>query len=198
MIIGYARVSTLDQNLDAQTDALTRAGCSTIYQEKISATKERPQLKKALASLKKDDVIVVLKLDRLGRSVKDLIQIVELIKSKGAFFKTLDGIDTSNAYGTFVFHIFSALAEMELGLIRERTRRGLEAARLRGRVGGRPKGLSSKAERQALIVKSFYESGLSIAEICTQVNISKATTYKYLRHAGVEPNRESFKSAQTI
>jgi len=189
--IGYARVSTEDQSLDAQIDALKH--CSDIcFQEKMSATKERPELQKALNRLKAGDTLVVVKLDRLGRSVKDLISIVEKIKAKGAHFKSLDGIDTSNSYGTFVFHIFSALAEMELSLIRERTKAGLEAAKKRGRNAGRPKGVSMEGKRQAFVVKALYENKTSIEDICKQVGISKATVYKYLRLANGQPNRPIF------
>jgi len=189
MLIGYARVSTLDQNLDGQVDSLIQAGCKIVYQEKVSATKERPELLKALNHLKAGDVLVVKKLDRLGRSVKDLISLVEKIKVKGCHFKSLDGIDTSNAYGTFVFHIFSALAEMELELIRERTRHGLAAARARGRKGGRPRGLSLASQRKAMICKNFYESQMPVEDICRHMNIVKATMYKYLRSVGIEPSR---------
>lgn len=195
--IGYARVSTEDQSLDAQIDALKH--CTDIcFQEKMSATKERPELQRALNRLKAGDTLVVVKLDRLGRSVKDLISIVEKIKAKGAHFKSLDGIDTSNSYGTFVFHIFSALAEMELSLIRERTKTGLEAARKRGRIGGRPKGVSMEGQRQAFVVKGLYDNGASAENICKQVGISKATVYKYLRLAKGEPNRPKFIKRNSI
>jgi DNA invertase Pin-like site-specific DNA recombinase len=188
--IGYARVSTEDQSLDPQIDVLKHYS-DICFQEKMSATKERPELQKALKRLNAGDTLVVVKLDRLGRSVKDLISIVEKIKAKGAHFKSLDGIDTSNSYGTFVFHIFSALAEMELNLIKERTKAGLKAARARGRIGGRPKGVSLEGKRKAFVVKSLYDSGVSIAEICKQCDTSKATIYKYLRLANGSPNRDT-------
>ncbi len=195
--IGYARVSTEDQNLDAQIDALKHYS-DICFQEKVSATKERPELQRALKRLNAGDTLVVVKLDRLGRSVKDLISIIEKIKARGAHFKSLDGIDTSNSYGTFVFHIFSALAEMELSLIRERTKTGLEAARKRGRIGGRPKGVSMEGQRQAFVVKGLYDNGVSAKDICEQVGISKATVYKYLRLAKGQPNRPNFLKRNTI
>jgi DNA invertase Pin-like site-specific DNA recombinase len=183
--IGYARVSTDDQNLNAQIDFLNQVGCDHIYQEKISATsKERVELQKAMKSLRSGDTLIVLKLDRLGRSVKDLIMLADVIKSKGCHLRTSDGIDTGTPYGTFIFHIFSALAEMELGLIRERTKIGLASARLRGRIGGRPKGLSIENQQKASMVKTYYDSGMSINEICSEMDISRGTLFKYLKLAG--------------
>ena len=182
-IIGYARVSTTDQNIDLQLDFLNKMNCNEIFQEKVSAlSKDRAELKKAITTLATDDIFVVFKLDRLGRSVKDLIQIVEIIKQKGAHLKTSDGIDTSTPYGIFIFHIFSAIAEMELGLIRERTKLGLIAAKIRGRVGGRPKGISMLAMKKARIAEELYLSqDRSIQSICDHLNISKSTLYKYLK-----------------
>jgi DNA invertase Pin-like site-specific DNA recombinase len=190
-IVGYARVSTIDQNMHSQVDFLNRMGCQMVFQEKISATsKDRTELQKALKHLASGDTLIVLKLDRLGRSVKDLIQIVDFIKQKGAHLKTSDGIDTSTPYGIFVFHIFSALAEMELALIKERTKIGLTAARLRGRIGGRPKGIGKSGEKKAIIAEGLYCSkSLSVDQICQQLSISKATLYKYLRSRGVTPDR---------
>jgi DNA invertase Pin-like site-specific DNA recombinase len=191
-IIGYARVSTMDQNINSQLDFLKKMECQYIYQEKISATsKERIELQKALKKLSAGDTLIVLKLDRLGRSVMDLIQIIDQIKKRGAHLKTSDGIDTSTPYGIFIFHIFSALAEMELALIRERTKIGLIAARMRGRVGGRPKGLSANAEKKAMLAETLYQSkAFTIDEICSQISISKATLYKYLRSRGVKPRSQ--------
>jgi DNA invertase Pin-like site-specific DNA recombinase len=187
--IGYARVSTSDQNIDSQIDFLKKMGCQKIYQEKISSTsKERLELKKAIKSLEQDDILIVFKLDRLGRSMKDLISIIEHIKIKGAHLKTSDGIDTSTPYGIFVFHIFSALAEMELALIRERTKVGLLAAKRRGKVGGRPRGIHGKRMQIAIAAQELYENNqLSTNDICEQLQISKATLYKYLRVRGVVP-----------
>ncbi len=186
MLIGYARVSTDDQSLDLQIDYLKSVGCLKIYQEKFTGkTKERPELKKALKSLKAGDTLVCLKLDRLGRSMKDLIELVEQIKAKGCHFKTSDGIDTSTHMGVFIFHIFGALAEMELGLIRERTILGLRAARERGRIGGRPKGLSRKLLMQQFAVKEYYEQGKEIKEICLLTGISRNSVYLVLENLNI-------------
>lgn len=183
-IIGYARVSTHDQNLDLQLDALKKAGCTEIFQEKVSgAKKERPELQKLLDYLRPGDVVVIWKLDRLGRSLKDLIELVEHIKAKGVELKSLqDNIDTSTPTGKLTFNIFASIAQFERDIIRERTKAGLAAARARGRLGGRPKGLSKEAEKKAKIAKSLYLSGdYSIREITEQLQISKPTLYKYLR-----------------
>lgn len=186
-MIGYARVSTDDQSLEAQIDYLKSIGCKKIYQEKMTGkTKDRPELKKAMSAIKKGDVFVVLKLDRLGRSMKDLIELVEQIKKKGAHFKTSDGIDTSTPMGVFVFHIFGALAEMELGLIKERTKLGLKAARDRGRIGGRPKGLSRKLESVKYTVKEMYINGSSIEDICQVCGISRGSIYVVLRDLAID------------
>jgi DNA invertase Pin-like site-specific DNA recombinase len=186
-IIGYARVSTLDQNLSAQIDFLTSMGCHKIFQEKISATaKDRSELKKALKALSHGDCLIVSNLDRLGRSVKELIRIFDMIKAKGAHLKTSNGIDTSSIYGTFMFHIFSALAEMEISILRERTKMGIVAARMRGRVGGRPRGISRSGEEIAEKAEILYsEKKMSVDEICLTLAICRGTLYKYLKVRGV-------------
>lgn len=189
MNIGYARVSTKEQNLDLQKDALTKAGCSEIFEEKVSgAGKDRPQLTKLVAQLRDGDVLTVWKLDRLGRSIKDLIQLVNKIQEKGAELKSLnDHIDTTTPHGKLTFHMFAALAEFEKDIIRERTLAGLVTARARGRVGGRPKGLSQKAEHIAIIAQQLYEDGQkTVTEICDELSISRVTLYNYLRHRGVK------------
>jgi len=194
MKIGYARVSTQDQELGLQLDALEQAGCEKIYQEKVSgAAKARPQLEALLEHLRKGDVVVVWKLDRLVRSLKDLVSLVNQIQEKGASFQSVnDQIDTTSAHGKFTFHIFASLAEFERDIIRERTKAGLAAARARGRVGGRPKGLSKKAQHKAMLAKQLYlEEELSISEICEQLSISKGTLYNYLHHQGVEVGRKT-------
>lgn len=194
MKIGYARVSTQDQELGLQLDALEQAGCEKIYQEKVSgAAKARPQLEALLEHLRNGDVVVVWKLDRLARSLKDLVSLVNRIQEKGASFQSVnDQIDTTSAHGKFTFHIFASLAEFERDIIRERTKAGLAAARARGRVGGRPKGLSKKAQHKAMLAKQLYLEGeLSISEICEQLSISKGTLYNYLHHQGVEVGRKS-------
>lgn len=189
MKIGYARVSTQDQDLSLQIDALQKEGCKQIYQEKISGTKrERPQLQKMLDSLRADDVVIIWKLDRLARSLTDLVGLVSEIEDKGAGLQSLnDPIDTTTSQGKLIFHIFAALAEFERDIISERTKAGLAAARARGRKGGRPKGLSQKAKTTAIAAEQLYKEGrLSIREICEQLSISKKTLYRYLRHRGVE------------
>ena len=189
MKIGYARVSTKNQDLSLQLDALEKIGCQKIYQEKITgATRERPQLKKLLEQLSEGDVVVVWKLDRLARSLKDLVNLVNEIQEKGAGLQSLnDHIDTTTPQGKLTFHLFAALAEFERDIIRERTNAGLAAARARGRVGGRPKGLSKKAQHTAIIAENLYlEKSLMVHEICEQLSISRGTLYNYLRHRGVE------------
>lgn len=191
MKIGYARVSTQDQDMMLQLDALQGAGCTKIFQEKITGAKrERPELQKMLENLREGDVIVIWKLDRLARSLKDLVDLVNQIQAKGAALLSLsDQIDATTPHGKFTFHIFAALAEFELDIIRERTKAGLAAARVRGRKGGRPKGLTKRAEHTAIIAERLYLEGqLSIREICEQLTISKGTLYNYLRHRGVEIN----------
>ena len=188
MRIGYARVSTQDQELSLQLDALEGAGCRKVYQEKVTgSTKERPELQKMLEQLREGDVVVIWKLDRLARSLKDLVGLVNEIQEKGGALHSLnDQIDTTTPHGKFTFHIFAALAEFERDIIRERTKAGLAAARARGRKGGRPKGLSKKAQHTAIIAEQFYREGkLTVKEICEQLSISKGTFYNYLRHRGV-------------
>jgi DNA invertase Pin-like site-specific DNA recombinase len=189
MKLGYARVSTQDQNLSLQLDALEKAACAKIYQEKMtSATKNRPQLRDLMTQLRTGDVVVVWKLDRLARSLKDLVDLVTEIRAQGAELQSLqDQIDTTTAQGKFTFHLFAALAEFEPDIIIERTKAGLAAARARGRKGGRPKGLGKKAQHSAIIAESLYrEEKLTVQEICEQLSISKGTFYNYLHYRGVE------------
>lgn len=192
MKIGYARVSTRDQNLDLQLDALQKAGCEDtyIYKEQITgATKERPQLQKLLGQLRKNDVVVIWKLDRLGRSLADLVHLVNEIQGKGAGLLSLhDNIDTTTPQGKLTFHIFAAIAEFEREIIRERTKAGLESARARGRKGGRPPGLSKEAQVKAAAATSLYQQKQPNAWICTTLGISKKTLYKYLKQANVQAN----------
>ena len=194
MKIGYARVSTQDQNLDLQIDALKKQGCEQIYSEKITGTrKQRPQLDKMLEHARKGDVIVIWKLDRIGRSTKHLIALVDELNRREIGLKSIhDPIDTTNAQGRLVFKIFAALAEFEHDIISERTRAGLEAARARGRVGGRPKGLSQTARLKAKNAAMLYQQKdprLSIKQICDIVGISSRTLYNYLDHEGVKPKK---------
>jgi DNA invertase Pin-like site-specific DNA recombinase len=188
MKIGYARVSTQDQDLALQLDALQAAGCGKIYKEKITgSTRERPELQKLLDQLRAGDVVVIWKLDRLARSLKDLVNLVNEIQEKsGALHSLNDQIDTTTPHGKFTFHVFAALAEFERDIIRERTKAGLTAARARGRVGGRPKGLSKKAQHTAIIAEKLYqEREMTVKEICEQLSISRGTLYNYLRFRGV-------------
>jgi DNA invertase Pin-like site-specific DNA recombinase len=189
MKIGYARVSTKEQNLDMQTDALTKAGCKKLYTETVSSGKlERPILDKLMEDLRSDDTLVIWKLDRLGRSLRHLVELVnDLGKRNVGLLSLNDPIDTTTAQGRLNFNIFASLAEFEKDLIKERTNAGLAAARARGRLGGRPKGLPSDAESTACAAETLYREGkLSVAKIAKQLGVAKATLYKYLRHRGVE------------
>lgn len=189
MKIGYARVSTKDQNLDLQLDELKKSGCEKIYQDfGVSGSKSnRPELDNMIKNLHSGDVVVIWKLDRLGRSLKDLVSLVEVFNSKNIGLQSLhDNIDTTTSHGKLIFNIFASLAEFEKDVIRERNKSGLESARARGRVGGRPKGLSPEAEKKSKTAKTLYESQeKSIKDICSQLSISKKTLYSYLRHQGV-------------
>lgn len=188
MNIGYARVSTRDHNLELQLDALHQAGCETIFQEKASGTtKARPELDRLLASLRKGDTAYIYKLDRLGRSLKHLLDMVAEIEFRGVGLVSLtDAINTTSAQGRLVFNLFASLAEFERELIRERTHAGLASARARGRVGGRQRGLSEAAARTAIIAETLYrKQQLGVNEIAKRLDISKVTLYKYLRHRGV-------------
>ena len=189
MKIGYARVSTKEQSLNLQKDALEKVGCETIFSEYISGAKsDRPQLQEMIKHLRKGDLVVVWKLDRLGRSLRDLVNLISKFQDAGVEFQSLqDNIDTTTPAGKLAFHMFAALAEFERDIISSRTKAGLEAARARGRKGGRPKGLSKKAQDKARLAESLYkEKQRSIAEICEHLDISKPTLYRYLRSRGVK------------
>jgi DNA invertase Pin-like site-specific DNA recombinase len=188
MKIGYARVSTREQNLDMQVIALEEAGCEKIYEEVVSGVKvERPVLNNLIKQLRPDDVLVIWKLDRLGRSLKNLIELVQQLMEKNIGLRSLnDPIDTTTSQGRLIFNIFASLAEFERDVIRERTQAGLSAARARGRRGGRPKGLSQTSEATACAAETLYkEKKLSVIDICKKLSISKSTLYKYLRHRNV-------------
>jgi len=156
LLVGYARVSTLEQHLDLQLDALTHAGCEKIFRDTISGAKsERPGLSQAIECMRHGDVLVVWKLDRLGRSLRDLIDIVSTLRHQGIGFRVLqEAIDTTTPAGELIFHIFGALAEFERAPIRLRTRAGLVAARARGRKGGRPRKYTAEQERQIAVAMS--------------------------------------------
>ncbi len=188
MKIGYARVSTKDQSLNLQKDALEKAGCKKIYSEQVSGAKiERKKLDEMIKQVRKGDIIVVWKLDRLGRSLRDLVNLISKFQEMEVGFKSLqDSIDTTTPTGKLTFHLFAALAEFERDIISERTKAGLKSARARGRLGGRPKGLSKQAQNKARLAESLYkEKELSIKEICNYLSISKPTLYRYLKHRNV-------------
>lgn len=189
MKIGYARVSTKDQKLSLQLDALTAAGCEKIYKEHASGAKaDRPELAKLIEHVREGDTVVIWKLDRLGRSLSHLVELVdELQQRKIGLISLNDPIDTTTPQGRFAFRIFASLAEFERELIRERTQAGLQSARRRGQKLGRPTGLSKEAENKARIAESLYnEKKLSVVEIAKSINISKRTLYNYLRARGVQ------------
>lgn len=184
MKIGYARVSTDDQNLDLQRDALHLAGCAKIYEDRASGAKAaRPGLAMALEVARAGDVLAVWRLDRLGRSLHDLIVLARKLDDAGiGLMSVQEKIDTGSSGGRLIFHMFGALAEFERNLVRERTQAGLTAARARGRKGGRPK-LLEPAKRQ-LAVRLYTEKQHTIREICRMMGISKPTLYSYLDEAG--------------
>ena len=183
MLIGYARVSTNEQNLDLQRDALGKAGCERIYVEQASGSKSsRPELGKIIEMLREGDTLVVWRLDRLGRSLKHLIELVTELEESGIGFRSLtESMDTTTNNGKLIFHIFGALAEFERNLIRERTQAGLAAARARGRKGGRPPALDGKKREMA--VKLYNSKEHSVREICQTMGISRPTLYSYVRKA---------------
>ena len=181
MLIGYARVSTHEQTLNLQRDALQKAGCTKLFTDTASGAKaERKGLDEALDYVRKGDTLVVWRLDRLGRSLPHLITTLTALEQRGIGFKSLtENIDTTTSGGKLIFHIFGALAEFERNLIRERTQAGLTAARERGRTGGRPKALTG---RQLSIAQSLYnDKQHSIAEICQTLKISRATVYRAIK-----------------
>ena len=180
MRIGYARVSTGDQNLDLQVDSLEEADCERIYKEKTSgAAKSRPELERCMVELREGDALVVWRLDRFGRSLKDLLSKMETLEEKSADFVSLtEGIDTTTAQGKLTFHIFGALAEFERELTRERTMAGLKAAREQGRVGGRPPALDEEEIPQVQALMQDEE--VSTSDICERYGISRATLYRYV------------------
>lgn len=180
MKIGYARVSTLEQNPELQLDALKEAGCEKIYTDHVSGAKtDRPELQDSLVYARPGDCLVVWRLDRLGRSLKHLIAVVEDLETREVGFVSLqEGFDTTTSGGKLVFQIFGALAEFERNLIRERTKAGLAAARARGRLGGRKEKLSTD---QVSTMRRMSESRQhTIAEICKVIGISKPTYYRYM------------------
>lgn len=185
MLVGYARVSTPSQSLDLQIKALEQAGCEKIFTDVASGAKSaRPGLQDAEMILREGDVLVVWKLDRLGRSIRHLIESINAFNEQGIGFRSLqEAIDTQTSGGKLVFHIFSALAEFERDLIMERTNAGLQAARARGRKGGRPKSLDDPKNIQ-LLKQMHADSSYSINDICKTLGISRASFYRYLKDVG--------------
>ena len=183
MYIGYARVSTQDQHLELQQDALRQAGCTQIIVDRVSGTvAERPGLTKLKEILRAEDTLVVWRLDRLGRSLKDLIAWVAWLEQHGIGLRSLhEALDTTTPSGKLTFHIFGALAEFERQLIQERTQAGLQVARARGRFGGRPKALP--AEKRQWAVQLYQEKKIAVKHICELMGISKPTLYAYVRQA---------------
>ena len=179
MLIGYARVSTQDQNLDLQVDALTKADCEKIFDDKISGSRsERPGLAKALEMLRDGDTLVVWKLDRLGRSVKNLVDLVGELQKQGIQFKSLtDAIDTSTPSGRFFFHVMASLAEMERELTVERTRAGLEIARQLGRKGGRSRKMTDSKIESA---KKLLANGMPPRDVAKNLGVSVPTLYRWI------------------
>jgi DNA invertase Pin-like site-specific DNA recombinase len=180
MNIGYARVSTHNQNLDLQLDELKKAGCEKVYQDQVSGMKEkREELTKLKEQLKAGDIVVVWKLDRLGRSLKDLVQTVKDFEDMGVGLRSLtENIDTTSNTGKLIFHIFASLAEFERELIIERTFAGLSSARARGRTGGRPKKITP--EKIIQMRAMHKDTKIEISEMCKTFGIARNTLYKYL------------------
>lgn len=183
MLLGYARVSTDDQNLNLQRDALQAAGCERTFEDMASGAKtDRIGLAALMTVLRAGDTVVIWRLDRLGRSLKNLIELVERLEAAKVGLRSLqENIDTTSSGGRLVFHLFGALAEFERNLVRERTLAGLAAARARGRMGGRPKRLDPA--KLALALRLHHEDKHTIKEICQMMGISKSTLYNYLTKA---------------
>ena len=183
MLVGYARVSTQEQDLTLQLDALHGAGCEKLFEEKASgAQRDRPALQAALAYMRAGDTLVVWKLDRLARSLKQLIETVEDMGTRGIGLRSLtEAIDTTTAGGKLIFHLFAALAEFERGVIRERTLAGLQAARARGRLGGRPPALQPKDLAAAMAMLKDPE--ITVLEVAQRLGVAASTLYRHLPRA---------------
>ncbi|MFP2996255.1 recombinase family protein [Spongiivirga sp. MCCC 1A20706] len=201
MIFGYARVSTAEQSLDLQLDALLKEGISdrNIYTDKVSSTKEeRKSLNKLLDYVREGDTIVVWKLDRLARSLIHFTKLMSELDAKGVKFRSITEafIDTTekSSHSEFIINIFAALAQLERDIIIERTKAGLESARRRGKVLGAPRGISKKNQQKAVLCEEYFNEGkLTVAEICDRLDISRATYYKYLRYRGLTGKLRPYK-----
>ncbi len=180
MLVGYARVSTQDQKTDLQTGALNAAGCEMIFMEKASGSqRDRPELKAALNYIRAGDTLVVWKLDRLARSIKQLIETVEDLEKREIGFKSLtESIDTTTSGGKLIFHIFAGLAEFERSIIRERTKAGLDAARARGKRGGRPPALTEKDIQAAKAM--LADVNITVEEVAARLKVAASTLYRHL------------------
>ena len=191
MLVGYARVSTNDQNFDLQIDALTKAGCEKIFQDAASGAKaDRKALTEALAYARTGDTLVVWRLDRLGRSLRDLIELMNGLQIRNIGFKSIvEVIDTTSPTGQFFFQVTGAFAELERNLIRERTRAGLEAARVRGRSGGRPRVLDD--EGLAMALELYRGNNTQVSSIAKRLGVAKRTLYRYLERSKVVPKQAS-------
>lgn len=185
MKIGYARVSTHEQNLALQIDALERHGCEIIYQESISGRKtDRPEFVAMMKSLRKGDTVIVWDISRLGRSVVDLTKIINTLKDREAVFVSIqNNVDTSTSMGLVQYNVFAALAEYEREMIRDRTLAGLAAARERGKFGGRPAGASASNKKKAKAMLTLIKSGTSVTEAANTVGLSRASAYRYVKEA---------------
>jgi DNA invertase Pin-like site-specific DNA recombinase len=181
MLVGYARVSTQDQKADLQTDALQAAGCEKIFTEKASgAQRDRPELKASLEYIRAGDMLIVWKLDRLARSIKQLIETVEDLEKRGIGFKSLtENIDTTTSGGKLIFHIFASLAEFERSIIQERTKAGLDAARARGKRGGRPPALTDKDIQAAKAM--LADPNITVEEVATRLKVAPSTLYRHIK-----------------
>jgi len=201
MVFGYARVSTTEQSLDLQLDALLKEGISqkNIYTDKVSSTKEeRKSLVKLLNYVREGDTIVVWKLDRLARSLIHFTKLMSELDEKGVKFRSITEsfIDTTkkSSQSEFIINIFAALAQLERDIIIERTKAGLESARRRGKVLGAPKGISKKNQQKAVLCEEYFKEGkLTVSEICERLDISRATYYKYLRFRGLSGELRPYK-----
>ena len=206
MVFGYARVSTTDQSLNLQLDALLKEGIEkkNIYTDKISSTvEERKSLKKLWDYVREGDTIVVWKLDRLARILIHITTLMNELKEKGVKFKSITEsfIDTTkkSSHSTFLVNMFAALAQLERDIIIERTKAGLESARRRGKILGAPKGLSKKNKQKAVLCEDYFKEGrMTVKEICERLDISRATYYKYLRIRGKEGKLRPYKKEVQI
>ncbi|HYV34812.1 MAG TPA: recombinase family protein [Gemmataceae bacterium] len=197
MLVGYARVSTGDQHLDLQKDALVKAGCERMFTDVASgAAADRQGLLDAIQFLRPGDTLVAWKLDRIGRSVRHLIDVVTDLQKRNIGFRSLqESIDTTTSGGKLVFHVFAALAEMERDVIRERTMAGLAAARARGRKGGRPRKLSDKQIEMATTLMQNTQT--AVKDICHTLGVSKATLYRTLSQRREKPEQPNVPKSVT-